>query len=155
MTEFHFLLILAGALLIVTIFFGYITHKLSERLRRLTLGTNGKNLEDAIYQLMEDHTIFGHRIESVEQTNARINAEMKHAVRGVATVRYNAFVDVGGKQSFATALVSEDGTGVVFSSIYTRERVNIYAKPIINFQSEYELSTEESRALKEASKIYE
>lgn len=154
MLEIHYILILAGALLVVTVFFGYVTHSLANRIKQLTLGTNGKNLEDAIYQLMEDHTIFGHRIESVEQTNARLNNEIKGSVRGIATVRYNAFADVGGKQSFATALICENGSGVVVSSIYTRERVNIYAKPIVNFQSEYELSTEESRALKEASKVF-
>lgn len=154
MTEIHFILILAGVLVLTIVFFGYITRTLSQRLNQLTLGTNGKNLEDAIYQLMEDHTIFGHRIESVEQTNARLNNEIKGSIRGIATVRYNAFADVGGKQSFATALLCEDGNGVVFSSIYTRERVNIYAKPVVNFQSEYELSAEESRALKEASKVF-
>lgn len=154
MTELHIILILTGIFIITLLFFGYHIVSLSRRLKRLTLGTNGKNLEDAVYQLMEDHIIFGHRVESVEQTNARLNNEIKGSIRGIATIRYNAFTDVGGKQSFATALLSEDGTGVVFSSIYTRERVNIYAKPVINFQSEYELSAEESRALKEASKVF-
>lgn len=155
MLEIHYILILAGLLVIITIFLGYRIHRLNQRLNQLTIGTNGKNLEDAIYQLMEDHTIFGHRIESVEQTNARLNNQVKESIRGVATIRYNAFTDVGGKQSFATALISENGNGVVVSSIYTRERVNIYAKPIVQFNSEYELSNEESRALKEASKTFE
>ena len=69
-------------------------------------------------------------------------------------MRYNAFADVGGKQSFATAILSEDGNGVVISSMYSRERVNVYAKPINNFSSEYELSKEEVQAIKEASKIF-
>lgn len=142
-------------LLITTIILGVLVKKLSDRLKKLTTGTNGKNLEDAIYQLMEDHTIFQHRIESAEQTTARLDNEIKSSIRGVATVRYNAFADVGGKQSFATALLGEDGNGVVISSIYARERVNVYAKPVVDFSCEYELSSEESRALKEASKIFE
>ena len=145
---------IAVALLVITLVLGLWIRSLSKRLAKLTLGTNGKNLEDTIYQLMEDHTIFGHRVESVEQTTGRLNAEMKSAVRGVATVRYNAFQDVGGKQSFATAIISEDGTGTVISSIYTRERMNVYAKPIVNFSSEYELSAEEAKAMKEAVKIF-
>jgi hypothetical protein len=32
--------------------------------------------------------------------------------------------------------------------------MNVYAKPIVDFSSEYELSVEEARALKEAAKIY-
>ena len=145
---------LAVALFLTIVILGVASYSLHKRLKKLTTGTNSKNLEDAIYQLMEDHVIFQNRVERIEETTGRINAETKNAVRGIATVRFNAFTDVGGKQSFATALVSEDGTGVIISSIYTRDRMNVYAKPLVNFSSEYELSTEESRALKEASKIF-
>jgi hypothetical protein len=145
---------ITGILLITTGILIAITTNLSRRLKKLTTGTNGNNLEEAIYQLMEDHKIFEGRIERGEETVGRIDAELKSAARGVATVRYNAFTDVGGKQSFATALISENGTGVVISSIYARDRMNVYAKPITNFASEYELSNEESRALKEACKIF-
>lgn len=145
---------IALALFIVTLVLGSLLYILSARLKKLTTGTNGKNLEAAIYQLMEDHTILAHRIESLESTTGRLTAETKSSIRGVATVRFNAFADVGGKQSFATAQISEDGNGVVISSVYTRDRMNVYAKPIANFASEYELSAEEARALKEASKIF-
>jgi hypothetical protein len=151
---FYFLIGLTGALLITIIVLGTTTYSLSKRIKRLTAGTNGKNLEESIYQLMDDHMIFQNRIERVEETNARIGSEVKNSMRGIATVRFNAFADVGGKQSFATAMVSEEGTGVIISSIYTRDRMNVYAKPIVDFSSEYELSAEESRALKEASKIF-
>ncbi len=145
---------IAAALFIITLVLSYFIYSLSGRIKKLTTGTNGKNLEDTIYQLMEDHTIFQHRIESMEKTSGRLDTEMKSAPRGIATVRYNAFNDVGGKQSFATAILSEDGNGVVISSMYSREKVNVYAKPIANFSSEYELSKEEVQALKEASKTF-
>lgn len=145
---------MALALLIVTGTFGYFIYSLSGRIKKLTTGTNGKNLEETIYQLMEDHTIFQHRMEGMEQTTGRLNTEIMSAARGIATVRYNAFADVGGKQSFATAILAENGTGVVISSMYSRDRVNIYAKPINDFVSEYELSKEEVQALKEASKTF-
>ena len=146
---------ISGALLLAVNVLAIMIARLNTRLKKLTTGTNGKNLEDAIYQLMGDHEIFQNRIERVEETNGRLNSEIKSSVRGIATVRYIAFADVGGKQSFATALLGEDGSGVVISSIYSRERMNVYAKPISNFKCEYELSTEETRALKEASKIFE
>jgi hypothetical protein len=150
----YFLIALAVVLFLTIAVLGGFMYSLHKRLKRLTTGTNSKNLEDAIYQLMDDHSIFQNRVERIEETTGRIDSELKNSVRGIATVRYNAFTDVGGKQSFATALISEDGTGVVISSIYTRDRMNVYAKPIIAFSSEYELSSEESRALKEASKIF-
>jgi hypothetical protein len=148
------IIVIAALLLVSTVTLALLLRKLSLRLNRLTLGTNGKNLEESIFRLMDDHVIFQNRVERIEETTGRINSELKSSIRGVATVRFNAFSDVGGKQSFATALVAEDGSGVIVSSLYARERVNVYAKPIVNFQSEYELSVEEARALKEACKIF-
>lgn len=148
------LIALCAIIIIMAVGFGMAINSLTKRLKKLTTGTNSNSLEEAIYQLMDDHKIFEGRIERGEEMMARMDSEMKSAVRGIATVRYNAFSDVGGKQSFATALISEDGTGAVISSIYTRDRMNVYAKPIANFSSEYELSTEEARALKEAAKIF-
>jgi hypothetical protein len=145
---------LIAVLIIISFILGYFINSLSNRLAKLTTGTNGKNLEDAIYKVMEDHTILAHRTESLEATTGRLDSEIKSSIRGVATVRFNAFADVGGKQSFATAVISEDGNGFVISSVYTRDRMNVYAKPIVDFSSEYELSVEEARALKEAAKIY-
>lgn len=148
------LIALCVIIIVMAIGFGIAINNVTRRLKKLTTGTNAHNLEEAIYQLMDDHKIFEGRIERSEEMMGRIDSELKSAVRGVATVRYNAFSDVGGKQSFATALISEDGTGAIISSIYTRDRMNVYAKPIVNFVSEYELSTEEARALKEAAKIF-
>ena len=152
---FYALIILATLTLLASIVLGLSIRSLSNRIKQLTTGTNGRNLEDAIYQLMEDHEIFQNRIESVEQNNARLDREIKSSLRGVAVVRYNAFADVGGKQSFATAFISEDGNGVIVSSLYSRERMNVYAKPIVDFSSEYELTSEEMQALKEATKTFE
>ena len=153
-TKLYAIIALAIALFLVALTGALFIRSLCNRIKKLTTGTNGKNLEDAIYQLMEDHTIFEHRIEAAEQTVGRIDSELKSSMRGIATVRYNAFTDVGGKQSFATALLGEDGNGVVISSVYARDRMNVYAKPIVDFSSEYELSSEEARALKEAAKIF-
>lgn len=150
----YIIIALAVVLFLTIVILSGFVYSLHTRLKRLTTGTSGNNLEESIYKLMDDHTIFQNRVERVEETAGRIDTELKNSVRGIATVRYNAFADVGGKQSFATALISEDGTGVIISSIYTRDRMNVYAKPIAAFASEYELSSEESKALKEASKIF-
>ena len=73
------------------------------------------------------------------------------------TVRFNPFkgTGAGGNQSFATALLNENGDGVVLSSLYSRERVSVYAKPVQKFSSEYELSGEEKQAIKSAKNLNE
>ena len=79
-----------------------------------------------------------------------INQKLQKSIRGVETVRFNPFKDSGSNQSFATAFLNEEGDGVVISSLYSRERVSIFAKPVKHLVSSYELSEEERGALQNA-----
>jgi hypothetical protein len=58
-------------------------------------------------------------------------------------VRFNPFEDAGSNQSFAIGLLNEQGDGVVVSSLYARERMSVFAKPIQQHNSSHELTTEE------------
>ena len=78
------------------------------------------------------------------------DTKLGESIRGIGTVRFNPFGELGSNQSFAIALLNEANNGVVISSLYTRERVSVFAKPIKNMQSEYELSDEEKEALAKA-----
>ena len=67
-------------------------------------------------------------------------------------MRFNPFKDVGGNQSFAIAIVNEDGDGIVLSSLYSRERMSVFAKQIKKGISEVELTEEEKIIVVEAQK---
>ena len=49
--------------------------------------------------------------------------------------------------SFAIALLDKNNNGVVFNGLYGSESSNIYAKPIKNGVSNYQLSSEEEYAI--------
>ena len=85
---------------------------------------------------------------SLQNLSGRIS---KHG-HGVKIMRYNPFKDVGGNQSFAVAIINEDGDGVVLSSLYSRERMSVFAKPIIKGVSDIELTAEEKTVVAEAHK---
>lgn len=89
--------------------------------------------------------------QSLEHFN-KIGTKLKKTITGIETVRFNPFKNdgIGGNQSFATAIVDEHGDGVVISSLYSRERVSIFAKPIKNWTCEHEMSGEEKEALQKA-----
>ena len=72
------------------------------------------------------------------------------AVQHVGLVRFDAFEDMGGNLSFAAALLDGEGSGIVFSSINGRQETRIYAKPIEQGNSRYNLSGEEEEAIKRA-----
>ena len=68
----------------------------------------------------------------------------------VGFLRYNAFEDVGSDQSYALALLTRDGDGVVLSSIYSREETRTYGKAVLKFQTSQEASAEERAAIAQA-----
>jgi hypothetical protein len=88
----------------------------------------------------------------LESYLATVEKRLKKSVQSVHTVRFNPFKGNGGggNQSFATAFLTEDGDGVVVSSLYSREHVSVFSKPIKGHASEFELSDEEREALEKA-----
>jgi hypothetical protein len=89
-------------------------------------------------------------IRSLNATDRRQEGLIEGAVRRVGLVRYDAFEDVGGRLSFSCALLDEHGTGVVVTSINGRQDTRVYAKPITNGTSSYNVSVEEEEAIRQA-----
>ncbi len=139
--------VLAGILLVITIYWLFVTEK---RLKRFFLGKNAKDLESTIVA-MQDEIVKLHksRIEA-EKSLETINQKLRKSIRGLETIRFNPFPDQGSNQSFAIGLLNEDGDGVVISSLYSRERMSVFAKPVKNSKSEYELTEEEKEVLERA-----
>ena len=120
------------------------------RLKRLLRGKTGDDLEELIRKINQDLDSLVQSRTEVRNDIDLIRKKMRHHIRGVKTVRFNPFKDSGGNQSFATAFINDEGNGVVISSLYSRDRVGIYAKPLDKHRSEYELSDEERRAIMES-----
>ena len=89
-------------------------------------------------------------VRSLNATDRRQEGLIEGAVRRVGLVRYDAFEDVGGRLSFSCALLDEHGSGVVVTSINGRQDTRVYAKPIANGTSSYNLSIEEEEAIRQA-----
>jgi hypothetical protein len=68
----------------------------------------------------------------------------------IGFLRYNAFADVGSDQSYALAMLTKDGDGIVLSSIYSREETRTYGKAVVKFQTSQEASAEELSAIAKA-----
>lgn len=121
-----------------------------KRLKRFFIGKKAKDLEDTIISLQNDIAILKKAKENAEKEITTINSKLRKSIRGLETIRFNPFPDQGGKQSFAIGILNEDGDGVVLSSLYSRERMSVFAKPIKNSKSEYELSAEEKEVLQKS-----
>jgi hypothetical protein len=89
-------------------------------------------------------------IRSLSATDRRQESMIEGAVGHVGLVRYDAFEDVGGRLSFSCALLDGLGNGVVVTSINGRQDTRVYAKPITEGRSQYNLSIEEEEAIRQA-----
>ncbi len=144
------LIVLCIAVIILSVFL----YRLQKKLNKFLIGSSSGNLDESITSLnssIKDLVIF--RTE-LEKYLATVEKRLKKSIQSVQTVRFNPFKGTGsgGNQSFATAFLNEESNGVVLSSLYSREHVSVYSKPIKNGVSEYELSGEEKEAIAEARK---
>jgi hypothetical protein len=140
--------ILLGLIVLLALWIIY----LEIRIKKLLMGKNGKSLEDSILSLKDgwnDYSQF--KKDSIEYLK-NIEARLKRSLQAVETVRFNPFKGTGsgGNQSFATAFINEKGDGVVISSLYSREHISVFSKPLKKFQSEFETSQEERSAISNA-----
>ncbi len=94
-------------------------------------------------QLILDFEAARHRIDVLEE-------KMEAAKRHLGVVRYDAFDDVGGAQSFAFAIYDDRGDGAVITSQVGRADCRVYGKALTRGRSERTLSQEEQRAIDEA-----
>lgn len=124
--------------------------KTEKRLKKFFLGKKANNLEDTLVTLEKDIEKLKISKEKTEKELTEVNKKLKKSIRGLETVRFNPFPDQGSNQSFAIGMLNEENDGVVISSLYSRERMSIFAKPIKKGKSEYELTEEEKEALKKA-----
>ena len=108
-------------------------------------------LENLASRLSETATC----VEQLVTRTERVDATLAHAVQGVGLVRFRAFQDTGGDQSFALALVDGAGDGVVVSALYGRGATRVYAKPIQEWLSPKMLSEEEEQAVAQARQVIE
>ena len=108
---------------------------------------NGNNLDEILKKYLED-------VREIKKDNSEIKAyytqldnNIDSCVQKIGLVRYNAFKDVGSDLSFAIALLDRNDNGVVLNGLYGSESSNIFAKPVKNGVSKYQLSEEEKEAL--------
>ena len=118
---------------------------------RMLFRHGGANMEEVL------RAIRAHQNESDAERialRARVDVlehAMPQTIRRTGLVRFNPFSDAGGDQSFSLALLDDRKNGVVISSLYGREINRVYAKPIENGSSTYQLSDEEKEAIARAT----
>ena len=124
--------------------------RLEIKVKRLLSGKNGKSLEGSIVGAIENLDKLNNFQKEAINHFVNVEKRLNRSIQAVETIRFNPFKGTGegGNQSFATSFLSENGDGVVVSSLYSRDRVSVFSKPLQKFESTFELTGEEKEVIK-------
>ena len=124
--------------------------RLERKYKMFMKGSDAQSLEktfvrkfaqiDHLFEAKEDH-------EKAIRTLAK-HFKLLYSKYGVE--KYDAFDDVGGKLSFAIALLDMNNTGFILNAIHSRDNCFFYIKEIVKGESYILLSSEEMDALRQA-----
>ncbi len=112
--------------------------------------TTTGNLELILKDHLSERLVLQSNLELAKQQIARLEERMATAKRHVGLVRYDAYPDVGGAQSFALAVYDDHGNGAVINGLVGRLDCRVYCKPLVGGKSDRSLSIEETRAIEDA-----
>ena len=144
------LLLVLIALLVWVILLKRDQKKLERKLDIFMRGKDATSLEDITRRALQD--IRDLRTEA-KSNKAEINALRRQYSRScskLGVVKYNGFVGMGGKASFALCVLDNTNTGVIINVIHSRDGSYPYIKEVTNGVCETNMSEEERSALEMA-----
>lgn len=150
--------ILAGLSLLVILMMALLiratitVNKLHKRFAVLLSDESESSMEIMLREHLEERRNLQKLVESIDYRTAILERKMQRSKRHVGLVRYDAFQDIGGLQSFAMAIYDDNGDGAVVSSIVGRADNKVYGKNIVGGKSDRNLGVEEQQAILEAVK---
>ena len=113
-------------------------------------GRDAESLEDIILEEQD-------RIEALEEEDASnkevmrtMNRNIRASFQKCGVVRYDAFEGMGGKVSFAMALLDYTNTGVIINCMHSATGCFLYVKEVDAGTTEVQLGAEEKGALERA-----
>ena len=141
------LMVLVLILIVVFLNVSLALHRLNRKYTMFMKGADGQSLERMFSQKMKEFE----RLARANEDNSLELRQMKSVLKKTPTkygiLKYDAFDDVGGKLSFALAMLDAENTGFILNAIHSRDNCFFYIKEIVNGESYTLLSSEETDAL--------
>lgn len=119
---------------------------------RLTKGVDAGDLRRVLQNVLTEEEKHGAEIKALYKKAESLEEDGRFHVQKVGITRFNPFKEVGGDHSFSLAILDGQDSGVILTSLHTRDRTRVYMKDIRKGKSRFELSEDERKALSEAQK---
>ncbi len=141
--------------LIVILFILYVNltikyNRLQSTYNTFMKGRNGKNLEESLKEKFSEVDSILKITKQNRLDIKEINKRLEKNFQKTGIVKYDAFNEMGGKLSFAVALLDKDNNGWIMNAMHSREGCYTYIKEIVKGESYVELAEEEAEALDKA-----
>jgi len=121
--------------------------ELRRRYAALLTSATGEDLGELLTKHGEQLHLTASTAERLTTSAEQMETKLRRGLQRLGLVRFNAFEGLGGEQSFAIALLDDEGAGFVLSSLQGRGESRLYAKPVEKWDSTYNLSVEEKEAI--------
>ena len=149
-----FLLIIVVIILLVSVVnMNMKMNRLQRRYNLFMKGADGQSVEKAMSSRLRE---LG-KLRSGQEKSREDLMDLQHQYNTMlckyGIVKYDAFEDVGGKMSFALAMLDQTNTGFVLNAIHSRDNCYLYLKDVVKGTSYIMLSEEELQALRTASAV--
>lgn len=125
-------------------------NKLNKKYEAFISGKDGKSLEEVILTRFKEVDDLKVSNNTNKKQIALINEELLSTYKKVGIVKYDAFNEMGGKLSFALAMLDKTNNGFVMNAMHSREGCYTYIKEIVKGESYINLGEEEKVALEQA-----
>lgn len=113
---------------------------------RLTRGVEAGDLKKVLGKVLTDEEQHGISIKGLARRIEGLEDDGKLHIQKVGITRFNPFKEVGGDHSFSLAILDGEDSGIIITSLHTRDRTRVYMKDIKRGKSGNELSEEERKA---------
>lgn len=120
--------------------------------RRLSKGVKEPDLRKTLDRILNLLSKNEDGLQKAEKEIEKLKDEGFSHVQKIGLVRFNPFKEIGGDHSFSLAILDGKDSGLIITTLHTRERTRVYSKAIKNGKCEFELSEEEKKALLKAQK---
>ncbi len=123
--------VLASLAFCVTLFLFFKQRVLERKLALFFSGKSAKTLENVLTEQLKQTKELDHDIQELFDATEKLRTLSFSGLHKYAVLRFNPFKEVGSNQSFSVALLDGNNSGVVISSLHTREGTRVYAKPVL------------------------
>ena len=129
-------------------------NRFMKKYRSFMRGKDGVSLEKTILRNMNDIDMLMESSKNHMEQIRQLKDIQLHTLNKTAIVKYDAFKEMGGKLSFALAMLDQENSGFVLNAIHSREGCYTYIKEIVKGESYIILGEEEKEALRQAVNMY-